>query len=159
MQEVDNSARQGCVTWGMDSIFNLVAPPCSPKTNLSFLFFLYLCFCSHVCQWSKTEWYFNPSFEEFGDWDLFFALSCVSTNLEMAAKAKAKSKCIVIASSTFCHTKHVSEMPPASRRSQDHVTYHQDDVGALRSFQCPFAVWELGIVTAISRAFNLRQIS
>ena len=37
-------------------------------------------------------------------------------------------------------------------------TYHQDNVGSLRSFQGPFAVRELGIVATVSRAFNLTDI-
>ena len=39
---------------------------------------------------------------------------------------------------------------------QDYVTYHQDDVGSLRSLQGPFAIRKLSIVAAVSRAFNLK---
>ena len=34
-------------------------------------------------------------------------------------------------------------------------TYHQDNVGSLRSFQCPFAVGELSVVSTVSRTLNL----
>ena len=91
----------------------------------------------HVAGATKTN-FFLPFFQ-FGS---YAASAWGSTSLEMTAMGRKYNL--------------VASLLSIFYRLQDYVTYHQDDVGSLRSLQGPFAIRKLSIVAAVSRAFNLK---